>query len=63
MSELLADVRAAGLRPVAARRLGLIPDFMPAKLMPAALAAERLAETVPPLTLLAAHNVVIARKP
>jgi SAM-dependent methyltransferase len=63
MSELLADVRAAGLRPVAARRLGLIPDFMPAKLMPAALAAERLVETVPPLSLLAAHNVVIARKP
>lgn len=63
MGEILADVRAAGLRPSAVRRLGLIPDFVPAGLMPLARAAERVVETVPPLSLLAAHNVVIARKP
>jgi SAM-dependent methyltransferase len=63
MGEILADVRAAGLQPFAARRLGLIPDFVPAGLMPLARAAERLVETVPPLSLVAAHNVVIARKP
>jgi SAM-dependent methyltransferase len=63
MAELLADVRAAGLRPVAARRLGLVPDFVPANLMLVARAAERIVESVPPLSLLAAHNVVIARKP
>ena len=63
LGEILADVRAAGLRPVAARRLGLIPDFVPAGLMPLARVAERVVETVPPLSLLAAHNVVIARKP
>jgi hypothetical protein len=63
LGEIMADVRAAGLRPVTARRLGLIPDFVPAGLMPLARVAERVVESVPPLSLLAAHNVVIALKP
>jgi hypothetical protein len=63
LGEILADVRAAGLQLVTARRLGLIPDFVPAGLMPLARTAERLVETVPPLSLVAAHNVVVARKP
>lgn len=61
--ELLADVKAAGLRVVSARRLGLIPDFVPARLMPFARGIETLVEVAPPLSLLAAHNVVVARKP
>jgi SAM-dependent methyltransferase len=62
MGEILADVQDASLELVSARRLGLIPEFVPARLMPLARAAERLVETVPPLSLVAAHNVVIARK-
>lgn len=63
LGEVLADARAAGLEVVKARRLGLIPDFVPAALMPLARVAEWVVETAPPLSLLAAHNVVIARKP
>ena len=63
MPEILADVQAAGLRTVSARRLGLVPDFMPAPMMPLARAAERCVEAVPLLSNWAAHNVVIARKP
>jgi SAM-dependent methyltransferase len=63
LPEILADVREAGLELVAARRLGLIPDFTPARVMPLARAAERVVETVPPLSVFAAHNVVVARKP
>ena len=63
LGEILADVRGAGLEPVSARRLGLIPDFVPARLMPLARAAEKVVESVPPLSLVAAHNVVVARKP
>jgi SAM-dependent methyltransferase len=63
LREILAGVRAAGLRPVAIRRLGLIPDFVPARLMPLARVAERTVESLPLLRLFAAHNVVLAVKP
>jgi SAM-dependent methyltransferase len=63
LAEILADVRSFGLEVVSARRLGLIPDFVPARLMPLALTAERIVEAVPLLSVVAAHNVVIARKP
>jgi SAM-dependent methyltransferase len=62
LGEILADVRVAGLRVVAARRLGLVPDFTPAPLMPLVRGLERTVETTPLLRMLAAHNVVIARK-
>lgn len=63
LAELLADVRDAGLRPYLVRRLGLIPDFVPRGLMPVARAVEWVVETLPPLSWLAAHNVVVAQKP
>ena len=62
LAEILADVKAAGLQIVSARRLGFIPDFVPLTLMPAARLAERIAERVPLVSDLAAHNVVIAQK-
>jgi SAM-dependent methyltransferase len=62
LSEILADVRAAGLQAVAIRRLGLVPDFVPAALMPLARATERVVESLPPLSVIAAHNAVVARK-
>jgi SAM-dependent methyltransferase len=61
-AEILADVRAAGLEIQAVRRLGLIPDFVPKRAMPLARLAERVVEQVGPLSLFAAHNVVVARK-
>lgn len=62
LGELIADVKAAGLRVVLAERLGLIPDFVPRLLMPLARTAERVVERTPVLSLLAAHNVVVAQK-
>jgi SAM-dependent methyltransferase len=61
--ELLADVRLAGLQLVRADRSGFTPDFMPLALMGVWRWVERLVEVTPGLNVLAAHNVVIARKP
>jgi SAM-dependent methyltransferase len=62
MGEILADVRAAGLELVWARRLGLVPEFVPVNLMPVARLVERFVERAAGLRLLAAHNVIVARK-
>ncbi len=61
--ELIAAVRFAGLRPVRAARLGLVPDFMPRVAMPLWTRVEALVESSSVLSLFAAHNVVIAQKP
>ncbi|MFN8637560.1 MAG: methyltransferase domain-containing protein [Chloroflexota bacterium] len=61
--ELLDAVRMAGLHPVRAARTGLVPDFMPLALMPIWTRVEQLVEANPVLSLFAAHNVVVARKP
>ena len=61
--ELLDAVRAAGLTPVRAARTGLVPDFMPAALMPVWTRVEELVEGSSVLSLVAAHNVVVAQKP
>lgn len=63
MREILADVAAAALSPVAVHRLGLIPEFIPTRLMGIARLVERLVEQSKWLSVLAAHNVVVARKP
>ena len=62
MGEILADVKAAGLEVVWARRLGLVPEFVPARMMPLARLLERFVERTSGLRLLAAHNVIVARK-
>ncbi len=62
LGELLADVRAAGLRPHRVFRSGLVPDFVPAWLYAPARWIERAVEVTPGLNVLAAHNVVVARK-
>ncbi|HYU20117.1 MAG TPA: methyltransferase domain-containing protein [Chloroflexota bacterium] len=61
--EVLEANRAAGLRPECAARMGLVPDFMPRGLMPFWRRVEAMVEANPVLSLFAAHNVVIARKP
>jgi SAM-dependent methyltransferase len=63
LGELLHDVRAAGLRLHRAIRSGFTPEFIPLPLMPLWRLVERTVEVVPVLNTLAAHNVVVARKP
>ena len=60
--EIVADLAAAGVADVRAQRSGLVPDFTPPALLPAAKLAERLVEATPGLNLFCAHNVVIGRK-
>jgi SAM-dependent methyltransferase len=63
LNELLLDVRQAGLRPHRVFRSGFTPDFLPAWLARPWRRVERLVEVTPGLNTLAAHNVVVARKP
>ncbi len=62
-SELLRDVQEAGLQLERAIRSGFMPDFMPAWLAQAWSLIERTVEVTPGVNVLAAHNVVVARKP
>jgi SAM-dependent methyltransferase len=63
LDELLADVRAAGLRVHKVLRSGFTPDFLPAALETPWNLVERMVEVTPGLSILAAHNVVIAQRP
>jgi len=63
LAELLADTRAADLREHHVFRSGFTPDFLPGALMPVWRWVERAVELTPGLNILAAHNVVVARKP
>ena len=58
--EVLGGLRAAGADVVLSRQLGLMPDFVPPRLVGAAAAVERAVERVPLLRRLCAHNVVLA---
>ncbi len=62
-AELLKDVQTAGLQPDEVLRSGFTPEFMPAPLMPLWRLVERGVEITPGVNVLAAHNVVVARKP
>lgn len=61
--EIVAATHWAGLRLERAARMGLVPDFMPRALMPIWTRVEAIVEASSALSLFAAHNVVIARKP
>ena len=63
LAELLEDVRVAGLRVERAFRSGFTPDFLPAALAGAWRWVEKSVEITPGVNALAAHNVVVARKP
>jgi SAM-dependent methyltransferase len=63
LNELLHDVNACGLRLQRAFRSGFTPDFLPASLAGVWNLVERVVELTPGLNILAAHNVVVARKP
>jgi SAM-dependent methyltransferase len=61
-AELLSDLRDAGAEILLTTQLGLVPDFTPRALVPAAARVERLAERTPLLRRLCAHNVILAAK-
>jgi hypothetical protein len=61
--ELLHDVRTSGLQTHQVLRSGFTPDFLPKVLAAPWKLVERLVEVTPGLNVLAAHNVVVARKP
>jgi SAM-dependent methyltransferase len=61
--ELLQDTRAAGLQLHRVFRSGFTPDFLPAPLATPWGWVEKLVEVTPGVNVLAAHNVVVARKP
>ena len=63
LAELVHDVRAAGLHLERWMRSGFTPDFLPAALAGAWRWVEKFVEITPGVNALAAHNVVIARKP
>lgn len=63
LQEILADVRAAGLVPDRVFRSGFTPDFLPARLAGGWRWVERFVESTPGLNVIAAHNVVVARRP
>jgi SAM-dependent methyltransferase len=62
LGEIVAGLRAGGARILRTAQLGLVPDFTPPPLLPAAAALETLVERTPGLRRLCAHNVVLAEK-
>jgi hypothetical protein len=60
--ELIGGLHAAGAEIVSCEQLGWVPDFVPARAIGVAAAAERVLERVPLVRRLGAHNVVVATK-
>jgi SAM-dependent methyltransferase len=63
LEELLRDMYASGLQVHKVLRSGFTPDFLPVQLATPWNWVERVVEVTPGLNVLAAHNVVVARKP
>ncbi|MDQ3102389.1 MAG: class I SAM-dependent methyltransferase [Actinomycetota bacterium] len=59
--EVVGGLTAAGAQVLSSDQLGLVPDFVPASLLPIAAGFERGTERIPVLRRLCAHNVVLAR--
>lgn len=62
LREILAACAAAKIEPYQVFRSGFTPDFLPAALAKPWGLVERMVEVTPLLNVLAAHNVVVARK-
>ena len=60
VDELVDGLRGGGAEPLSVVQLGLVPDFVPERLLGVAAAVERAAERTPGLRRLCAHNVVVA---
>ena len=60
--EVLRGLRAAGAEILLSTQLGMVPDFTPRWALRAAAAAERVAERMPMLRHVCAHNVILAAR-
>ncbi len=60
--EMLAGLRAGGAQPLRSQQLGLVPDFIPPRLLGLAARFERLVERTPGVRRVCAHNVILATK-
>jgi len=58
--ELLDGLLAGGARVLRSDQLGLVPDFVPPRLLPLAARLEAAVERTPAIRRLGAHNVVLA---
>ena len=63
MAEIVSGLCAAGATILHAERRGLMPEFVPARLMPLARAVERAIEGAPGLRCFCSHSVVLAERP
>jgi SAM-dependent methyltransferase len=61
--EIMSGLIAGGAQVLSADQLGLVPDFTPRAALRGAATLERLLERTPYIRRLAAHNVILARKP
>jgi SAM-dependent methyltransferase len=61
-AEVLGGLRGAGAEILASEQLGLVPDFTPPRLLSTAAGVERVAERIPLVRRLCAHNVVLASR-
>lgn len=62
-AEVVTGLVDGGAFLVQSRQTGFVPDFVPPGLLRPVARAEALAERAPGLRRLAAHNVVVARRP
>jgi SAM-dependent methyltransferase len=62
MREIVAGLGDAGASILRAERLGLMPEFVPRRLLGPAAAVERAVEATPGLQRFCSHNVVLAVK-
>jgi len=60
-AELIDGLRGARAEILISTQLGMVPEFVPERLLPMAAAAERLSERSPGLRRLCAHNVILAK--
>ncbi len=60
--EILTGLADGGAKVVRSDQLGLVPDFVPPRLLGLAAGTERLIEKVPGARRLCAHNVVLAQR-
>lgn len=62
LAEIYSGLREAGAKSIEAFKMGFIPDFAPAVLLPFLRRLEGALERVPLVRRWAAHNVVVVRK-
>lgn len=60
--EIVGGLQAGGAEVVSSSQLGLVPDFVPPKLLGLAQFGEKVVEATPGLRRMCAHNVVLARR-